>query len=66
MSIYQSHYDALVGEGLPPELAAKTAEVTANETGEQPRTPEQQQAVTEAWNYLHRKPSEVQASGDEG
>ncbi|BAT53764.1 hypothetical protein NOS3756_27270 [Nostoc sp. NIES-3756] len=63
---YNAHYEALVNEGIPPELAAKAAEVTAYETGERPRTTEQQQVVTEAWHYLQKKSPEVKPSGEEG
>ncbi|MFN6499794.1 MAG: hypothetical protein RMX65_022765 [Nostoc sp. DedQUE01] len=51
---YKAHYEALVKNGVPSELAAQSSLVTANETGEQPRTEEQQKVVTEAWGYLNR------------
>lgn len=55
---YKAHYDVLVQNGVPPEVAAAASEVTANEDGTQPRTPQQQQAVTAAWHYLRQSASQ--------
>ncbi|MBD2411181.1 hypothetical protein FACHB389_06800 [Nostoc calcicola FACHB-389] len=62
---YQAHYQALVNNGVPSELAAKASQVTANETPEQPRTQEQQQVVTEAWGYLNRHFQQMESLEDE-
>ncbi len=62
---YKVHYETLVNNGVPDELAAKASLVTAYETGEQPRTKEQQQVVTEAWGYLNRHSQKMESLEDE-
>ncbi|MEH2050916.1 hypothetical protein [Nostoc sp.] len=49
----KAHYQALIDNGVPDELAAAASLVTANESLENPRTTEQQQIVTEAWHQMN-------------
>ncbi len=62
---YKAHYETLVNNGVPAELAAEASLVTANETGKQPRTQEQQQVVSEAWGYLNRHFQQMESLEDE-
>ncbi|MEH2068917.1 MAG: hypothetical protein V7K47_12275 [Nostoc sp.] len=62
---YQAHYQTLLNNGVPAELAAKASQVTANETVEQPRTLEQQKVVTEAWTYLNKHFQQMESLEDE-